>query len=276
MPGIIYFITYIFKVILCIFALILFYKIVFKKKKLSKLFSFIVALITVTGAIAVYDPPAQSGSSGLTTDVTFFCRTFGIQDERVYKTLLSNSYSYAPYELLFTVNNHFKGAVKIDEVCLTVNAYEEIDAEFISPEGGGGGESGYLFYYGSLEQERNVLTYLGNEYGNFNPGQSRENYVKIDSGDLEVLSVYFDCDKPGLYELSLQIQYSGEEKGEYTSDPVKLFIMPYEMEQERAKVLPMGAGGDVLQTLYDLSGENKKISRSDYAVLEKALVHPED
>lgn len=271
MPVLIYNLIYFFIVILCVLVFILVYKTVFKRKRLSKLISLILALITVLGAITAYHPPAGSKVSGLTADVGFFCRTYGIQNDRVYKTLLSNSYNYAPYELLYTVSNHFNGSVKIDSMSLVVKSYEEIDAEFISPEGGGGGESGYLYFYGSLDQEQNILTYLGNEYGNFNPDQGRESYIKIDSGDLEVVSVYFDCDKPGLYELCLSVEYSGEEKGEYVSDPLKLFIMPYEMEQEKARVLPAGVSDEVKQPLFDLSEENKKISRSEYAALEKAL-----
>ena len=268
---VIYFLFYGLIVIFSIIATVLIYKLIFKKKKVYKYISLLATIIGMLGVLILFNPPETQEKTALTTDVRFFCRSFAIIDRQVFKTLISNDREYADYELIYTINNNFDTSIKIDDISLKIISFENIDVELISPEGGGGGDSAFHYYYCKLDNELNNLTYLGSDYGNLNPSMDKKSYLKIDSHDLEVVSVYFDCDNPGLYELSLCIDYSGNESGKYISKPIKIYIVPYDIEQEKAKVIPLEPHSDLIGILYDLSEQNEKISNSNYEKLQKEL-----
>lgn len=271
MSGIVYHLIFGVTVILLGIAVLVLYQIIAKKKRYKKFFGLLATLIGMLGVVLSYNPPQGKNGEGLDVDVSFFCRTYAISEKRVYKTLLSNSNNYADYELKYTIHNNFDTSVKIDSLELLVESYENVGVELISPEGGGGGEAGFVFYYGKAEEGANPLTYLGTDYGNLDPEKGRESYVKITPKDLEAATVYFDCDKTGLYELRLRVEYSGHEKGEYISEPLKVYIVPFEIEQKSAKVLPFSEDS-MLMLLQNLGEKNKKISDKDYDTLQTVVV----
>lgn len=266
MSGFVYHLLFGITIFLLFIAVIVLYKIIVKKKRFKTLFGLLAALIGMLGVVLSYNPPQEQDAGSLSADVDFFSRTYAIEDRTVYKTLLSNSFNFGAYELKYTIHNNFDEAVKIDSLSLLVDSYEAAEAELISPEGGGGGDTGFVYYYGKLEGKKNPLTYLGTEYGNFDLSKDKESYVKIEADDLEAATVYFDCDKPGLYEFRLNVGYSGRTRGNYISEPLKIYVIPYELEQDRAKVL---SDPEMLLLLDKLSEKNDKMGAGDYENLQQ-------
>lgn len=272
MRQIFYYIIFAIIALLVFIDAVVLYLIIFKHRKIHKFFGLLAAFVAMLSVLLAFSPPRKYKAGGLSTTVRFFTRTYAINNGNVYNTLLSNSHAFGDYELIYTINNQFNSSVKIDSMSLNVNSYENGDMDFISPEGGGGGDTGYQYFYGVLEEDQNELLYLGNDYGKLDLDENKKSFVKISSHDLEACSVYFDCSKSGIYEISLKIIYSGSEKGEYVSEPLKLCILPYEVEQEQARVIPLGDKSDALKILIERSERKEKLSDTDYEIIEAALM----
>lgn len=272
MSRIVYHLLFGITVVFLVTAVVVLYKIIIKKKRYKKFFGLLATLIGMLGVVLSYNLPQGQNGGGLAVDVSFFSRTYAIEDRRVYKTLISNSYNYGDYELKYTIHNNFDASIKVDSLKLLVDSYADSEVELISPEGGGGGEEGFIYYYGKVDGVENSLTYLGTEYDDLDLQKDKESYVKILPNDLEAATVYFDCDKPGMYEIRLSVEYSGRTKGNYISEPIKVYVAPFELEQKNAKILPASKDSTLL-LLNGLSEENEKINDEDYHRLQREVRH---
>ena len=61
-------------------------------------------------------------------------------------------------------------------------------------------------------------------------------------------------------------------EGNYISEPIKYHVVPFELEQKNAKILPATKDSTLL-LLNGLSEENEKINDEDYHRLQREVLH---